>query len=125
MTQPDPQHVDALCGRIEQAMGTLFGDDQARVDHARAVLAYADQILAVEHGDRLIVRAAAILHDVGIQEAEFRVIWDADWLVNIPDEFPDATSDKLAGLIARVFRTETGRQLARTPPPQFSAGSST
>ncbi|NIA15960.1 MAG: HD domain-containing protein [Nitrospiraceae bacterium] len=166
MANRDLQHVDELCGRIEQAMAALFGDDQARIDHARAVLAYADEILAVEKCDRLVVRAAAILHDIGIQEAErkhgsssgqfqeiegppvarrileeldvdaattdhicrivgshhsandidtpeFRVIWDADWLVNIPSEFPDASPEKLAGLVARVFRTETGQQLAQ------------
>ena len=116
--------------------------DQKRIDHGLAVLDYAEQIQAAEGGEPLIVRAGAILHDIGIHEAErkygssggkyqeiegppiarkilakydlgkdvvqhicriianhhsakdidtieFRIVWDADWLVNIPVEFPD------------------------------------
>ena len=47
-----------------------FGNDQKRIDHALAVLEYAEQIHSSEGGDPLIVRAAAILHDIGIDEAE-------------------------------------------------------
>lgn len=151
-----------LCEQLTTRMKAEFGDDTRRIDHALAVLNYADEIQQTEGGDPLVVKAAAILHDVGIQKAEqkygssagkwqeiegppiarqimaalhideeiiehvcrivanhhsdrdidtteFRIIWDADWLVNFPDEFTDAPAEK----IERIFKTETGRTMAR------------
>ena len=43
---------------------------------------------------------------------EFRIIWDADWLTNIPDDFPDADREKLQKMIDTVFKTSKGRQIA-------------
>ena len=53
-------------------MEEYFGDDQKRINHARRVLGYAEEILEKEEGkgDREVVEAAAILHDIGIHEAE-------------------------------------------------------
>ena len=48
-----------------------------------------------------------------IDTPEFRIVWDADWLVNIPDERPDASPDELAGFIERTLKTQTGKQMAR------------
>jgi hypothetical protein len=48
----------------------------------------------------------------GIDTLEFRILWDADWLVNIPDEFPDIDTHKLKSLIERVFKTDTGKAKA-------------
>ena len=146
-------------------MKAVFGNDQKRIDHALSVLSYAEQIQAADSGDPLVVKAAAILHDIGIHEAEqkhgssagkyqelegpsiareilskyeldeasiehvckiianhhiakdidtaeFRIIWDADWLVNIPEEFPEAGEEKLKGLIDKIFKTYQGRQIA-------------
>ena len=53
-----------------RAMREVFGDDAGRIDHAAQVLGYAERIQAAEGGDALVVRAAAILHDIGIREAE-------------------------------------------------------
>lgn len=47
-----------------------------------------------------------------IDTLEFRILWDADWLVNIPDEYPDHTPERLTALIHKVFKTMTGRKLA-------------
>ena len=47
-----------------------------------------------------------------INTLEFRVIWDADWLVNIPDECGRMSKEKLKGFIEKIFRTAKGRQLA-------------
>ncbi len=147
-------------------MKEVFGDDQKRINHALAVLGYAERIQAVEGGDESVVTAAAILHDIGIHQAEkkyksaagkyqeiegppiaekilngecvdleriehickiianhhgarnidtieFRVIWDADWLVNIPDECGAMDTNKLKEFIGRIFKTDTGRQIAR------------
>jgi len=55
---------------IAAEMRKLFGEDQKRIDHALSVLSFAEQILSDEPGDREVVVAAALLHDIGIHEAE-------------------------------------------------------
>ena len=155
-------------GRLIARMQAVFGDDRRRIDHALAVLAHAESILVDQDGlDGLVVRAAAILHDIGIHAAErkygsssgryqeiegppiarailadlgvpadqidhvcrivanhhsardidtpeFRVIWDADWLVNIPDEHDVADAARMTELVETVFKTEYGKNIART-----------
>jgi len=65
---------------------------------------------AIEH----VCRIVGSHHSAGdIDTPEFRIVWDADWLVNIPEEFPDAGHDEMKRLIDGVFRTETGAQMAR------------
>jgi putative nucleotidyltransferase with HDIG domain len=152
-----------------QKMKDVFGKDQKRINHALDVLKYAEQIQETEGGDRLIVIASAILHDIGIHQAEnkynstagkyqeiegppmaapilkdcgfppdkighvckiianhhtardtetvgtieFRVIWDADWLVNIPDECGKMSKDKLQKFVEKIFRTNKGKNLAK------------
>ncbi len=56
-----------------------------------------------------------------VDSLEFRAVWDADWLVNIPDEHADEHADdddaeRLRRLVRRVFKTSTGRDLARCSP---------
>ena len=157
--------MDALTDRLIESMKERFGNDRKRIDHALSVLAYAQKILSEEDGDPTVVIAAAILHDIGIREAErihgssagkyqeiegppiaravmeqigledsvighvcrivgshhsardidtpeFRIIWDADWLVNLPDEYALGDREKVRGLIERIFRTETGKKIA-------------
>ncbi len=152
---------EKLIGRMKN----VFGDDRKRIEHALSVLDYAEQIQNVEGGDPLIVRAAAILHDIGIQEAErkygspagkyqeiegppiaeeilkgydisaeaiehicriianhhsakdidtieFRIVWDADQLVNLLTDSSRATNDKLKEIIDKTFKTGEGRRLA-------------
>jgi hypothetical protein len=151
--------------RVDQAMQDYFGADQRRIDHALRVTGYADELLCREPGDRDVVIATALLHDIGIREAErkfgsaagnlqeqegppvareillslgfaepvvaevcqiiashhspgevdtdnFRIIWDADWLVNLGDEFDLSDREKIPCLIRRLFLTESGRALA-------------
>ncbi|MFQ5808816.1 MAG: HD domain-containing protein [Armatimonadota bacterium] len=165
MSGRDEGGSGAVCDRLVSAMKETFGDDARRIAHALKVLEYAREICAGEGGSRLVVEAAAVLHDIGIQEAErkhgssagryqeiegppiarrlmeeaglaeetiehvcrivgshhsasdidtreFRIVWDADWLVNIPEEFPHHSRDDLRKLIGRVFRTRTGREMA-------------
>jgi putative nucleotidyltransferase with HDIG domain len=56
--------------KLIQKMKDVFGEDQKRIGHALAVLKYAEQIQSVEGGDATVVTAAAILHDIGIHQAE-------------------------------------------------------
>ena len=62
--------MDSIADMLIQDMRDLFGSDQKRIDHALAVLGCADHIRSVEGGDPLVIQAAAILHDIGIQAAE-------------------------------------------------------
>ena len=55
---------------IAQAMEKTFGDDTKRINHAHSVLGHAEKFLEEEAADEEIVVAAALLHDIGIQEAE-------------------------------------------------------
>lgn len=156
------QLIQAIIGEMEH----YFGADQRRRSHALAVLDFARRINREERADILVVECAAILHDIGIHEAErkhgstagnyqelegppiaatimrryreisesdadhigkiianhhsakniatmeFKVLWDADWLVNIPDEVGLGDREKLRRFISRVFRTYTGAKLA-------------
>ncbi|MFC1490300.1 HD domain-containing protein [Candidatus Latescibacterota bacterium] len=151
--------------RLIDSMKNIFGDDRKRISHAMSVLAYAENLQSIEGGNKDVVVAAAILHDIGIHEAErkynssagkyqeiegppiareimeelgldeelinhvcqivgshhtgrdidtleFRILWDSDWLVNIPDEFPELGAEKLKSLIEKIFKTDSGKKKA-------------
>ncbi len=150
-------------------MQRIFGEDIRRINHAMNVLSYALKILAKEGGNGNVVVASAILHDIGIHEAErkygdcsgvyqeiegpliagpilkrtmmldddikhilkiianhhsardidtleFRILWDADWLVNFYDLLPAFKGNKelLEEKINHIFKTVTGRTIAKT-----------
>jgi len=156
---------DHLRIQLIEAMKSVFGLDQRRIDHALQVLSYAEQILQAHGGDPVVIRAAAILHDIGIQQAEkkhgssagryqeiegppiarqilqqleidpqhiehicrivashhsardidtpeFRAVWDADWIVNIPEVWPNKSPAQLRRAIEKTLRTPTGQSLA-------------
>lgn len=151
---------------LMDAMEAYFGADAKRVNHARKVTGYAERLMEKEKGDRAIVLGAAVLHDIGIHQAErkhgsssgkyqeiegppiardilvklgfqpaqvdeicdivahhhspgkvntqiFKIVYDADWLVNLKDEYDIQDRKKLATIISRVFLTETGKAVAR------------
>lgn len=50
-------------------MKNIFSDNTKEINHALAVLGLAEEIQIAEGGDLMTVQAAAILHDIGIQEA--------------------------------------------------------
>jgi HD superfamily phosphodiesterase len=159
------KNLKVMREKLISRMKNVFGDDRKRIEHALAVLDYAEQIQNVEGGDPLIVRAAAILHDIGIHEAErkygssagkyqeiegppiaeeilkkydisaeaiehicriiadhhsakdidtieFRIVWDADQLVNLLTDPSRATNEKLHEIIDKKFKTDEGRRLA-------------
>ncbi|MDP3791695.1 MAG: HD domain-containing protein [Candidatus Omnitrophota bacterium] len=77
--------------------------------------------------------ATGILHDLNVDEeiisevcqiiashhspgeidtANFRILWDADWLVNLRDEYDINDREKLKDVIKKVFLTATGRSRA-------------
>ena len=44
---------------------------------------------------------------------EFKVIWDADLVVNIPELFENRSAEELDGKIEKLFRTGTGKKIAK------------
>jgi HD superfamily phosphodiesterase len=48
-----------------------------------------------------------------INTTNFRILYDADWLVNLGDEFDVRDQTKLAGIIEKVFLSGRGKELAR------------
>ena len=163
MTPGKPLNLDALWSAVKE----YFGADGARIEHARRVHTYALSILHGEpRADEMIVEAAAMLHDIGIPEAErkhgsaagewqelegppvareiltglgadeafivevcrliashhspgevetieFDCLWDADWLVNLPEVHGEVADEKRLALVERIFRTATGKRIAR------------
>jgi HD superfamily phosphodiesterase len=159
------KNLKVMREKLISRMKNVFGDDRKRIEHALTVLDYAEQIQNVEGGDPLIVRAAAILHDIGIQDAErkygssagkyqeiegppiaeeilkrydisaeaiehicriianhhsakdidtieFRIVWDADQLVNLLTDSSWASNEKLQEIIDKKFKTDEGRRMA-------------
>lgn len=151
--------------QVRTAMESYFGTDSRRIAHALRVTEHARQLLETEPGDRELVLATALLHDIGIPEAErkygspagnlqeiegppvargilaglgydepfiaevcsiiashhspgevetdnFRIIWDADWLVNLGEELSFDSEAELRTAIDRIFMTTTGKRLA-------------
>lgn len=147
-------------------MAAYFKTDQRRIDHARRVTEYAQELCQQEGGDYPVIIGAAVLHDIGIHQAErkyhstagkyqeiegppiarpilvklgftpdqveeicaiiahhhhpgkitsrnFCVLYDADWLVNLRDEYDIRDSGKLTRVIDHLFLTESGKRLAR------------
>lgn len=143
-----------------------FGGDTKRINHAKKVMDFAEELLMQEKADWHIVIPASILHDVGIKVAEqkygssaghyqekegpeiarkillkiglkkedinqiceiiahhhspgkvdtlnFKVLYDADWLVNLKDEVDTKDKTKLKSIINKVFLTEAGKKLAQ------------
>ena len=158
--------MSGMTEKLIAEMVKVFGSDVRRINHAMAVLWHAQRIRAAEGGDELVVEAAAILHDIGIHEAErkynsaagkyqelegppiaakilerlgiggekaehiccivgnhhsardidsaeFSCIWDADWIVNIPEECARDGQGETASFIDKILRTKTGRETAK------------
>ncbi|HJM36909.1 MAG TPA: HD domain-containing protein [Dehalococcoidales bacterium] len=148
------------------AMEVYFNGDIRRIEHARQVTEYAEQLRQKEGGDYLVVAGAAVLHDIGIHQAEekygsssgkyqeiegppiarqiltelgfepgqiesicqiiahhhspgkittrdFSLVYDADWLVNLEDEYDIGDQKRLNSVIDTVFLTKSGKTLAK------------
>jgi HD domain len=166
VTAEPSDSVASLCAQLVARMEAYFNNERRFVAHAHSVLQYAEGILLSEpEACDLVVRAAAILHDIGIPEAErkhgsaagkfqelegppiarrimqeegideaviehvcriigdhhsgrdmdtleFRIIWDSDWLVNIPGGQAARPEEELRQFIEKTFRTKAGHDIA-------------
>lgn len=155
-----------LKDKLIKELENYFGSDLKRINHAKKVLDYAEELLRTEGGDWHVVVPASILHDVGIKAAEekygssagkyqekegpavagkilrdlgfkkediaeicriiahhhspgavdtqnFKILCDADWLVNLKDVAEQKDQGKLEELIGKVLITRTAQDLAR------------
>ncbi|UCF43166.1 MAG: HD domain-containing protein [Planctomycetota bacterium] len=64
------RQISAIRDKLIDEMKKVFAGDEQRIEHALGVLDYAERIQAAEGGDAMVVKAAAILHDIGIAQAE-------------------------------------------------------
>lgn len=152
--------------KLIRELEDYFGNDTKRVNHAKNVLNFAEEILKQERGEWHIVIPAGVLHDIGIKIAEkkygssaghyqekegpeiarnillriglkkeeiaeiceiiahhhspgkvdtlnFRILYDADCLVNLKDEIDTGDRAKLREIIDKVFLTTTGKEIAQ------------
>lgn len=78
---------------------------------ARKILAETDLSEdAVEH----ICRIIANHHSArDIDTPEFRILWDADWLVNIPEECDLSDTPRVRKLVETIFKTASGKAIAQ------------
>ncbi len=157
--------LNSVCDKLIDEMKKVFGRDAKRIEHALSVLDFAEKIQAAEGGDALVVKASAILHDIGIHEAErkygssagkyqeiegpptaadimkrcalpadaiehickivanhhsaknidtieFRIVLDADNLVNLQEETEVFGIDEIRGIVEKRFKTKTGYSIA-------------
>jgi hypothetical protein len=49
-----------------------------------------------------------------IDTANFRIIWDADWLVNLEDEYNIKDKKKLEKVINKIFLTGSGKNMGKS-----------
>lgn len=151
--------------KLIHELEVYFDSDTRRIEHAKKVLGFAEEMLCREESDWRIVIPAAILHDVGIKIAEqkygssagnyqekegpqiargilnklnfkkedieeicdiighhhspgvintqnFKVLYDADWLVNLRDEVVAKGQAGFKKIIDKVFLTKTGKEIA-------------
>ncbi|MEK6646494.1 MAG: HD domain-containing protein [Candidatus Firestonebacteria bacterium] len=165
MDEPVEDNREDYKDKVSIEMKKYFGKDIRRILHSEKVLAYTEEILKKEKGNRSVVIPAAILHDIGIKECEkkynstdgqlqekegppiarqileklnilpetidevckliashhspgeidstnFKILWDADWLVNLRDEVDTKDKEKLTKLIEKIFTTQAGKDLA-------------
>ena len=61
-----------------------------------------------------VCRIIASHHSPGeVNTLNFKILWDADWLVNLKDEYDIRNKKKLGMIIEKVFMTKTGKTKAR------------
>lgn len=121
------RHALAVLDYVEQILAGEGGDPL--VVRAAAVL-HDGPPMAAPIPERLGVdaeRAGHVLRIIGNHEStcevdtpEFRILWDADRLANIPDECCGRTPEDARTLVERLCRTATGRAIGQEAVARFS-----
>ncbi len=151
--------------KLLEDISLLFGEDKKRIDHAKKVTEYVQELLEKEEGDYHILMPTGILHDIGIKVAQekygsaagdlqekegpgvarklllrlgmslefideiceiiahhhtpgiintnnFKILYDADCLVNLQEEGDTEDKEKLRKTIDKTFLTPAGKEFA-------------
>lgn len=159
------KRTEAFLASVDAAMASYFGADTRRINHARKVTGYAAEMLDYVDADPALTLTAALLHDIGIPEAErkhgasagklqelegppvakallqrleapdefitlacelvgahhtpggvdspeFRILWDADALVNLEEVVPGKDPEEVRAILDRSMVTEPGYRRA-------------
>ena len=107
--------------QVRAAMEEYFGDDARRIDHALRVTAFACRLMEDEPADPELVVATALLHDIGIREAERKHGSSAGNLQEI--EGPPVAREILARLgFAEAFRQARGHCHTGSHPERIPRG---
>ncbi|HEW79091.1 MAG TPA: HD domain-containing protein [Phycisphaerales bacterium] len=61
-----------LCNKLIEEMRKAFAGDRKQISRTLNILKYAEQIQLAEGGDPLVVKAAAILHDIATDNTQSR-----------------------------------------------------
>ena len=51
-------------------------------------------------------------YKMALKSIEFKIVWDADWMVNFPGRYKNKSNDEISKKIKEIFKTPTGRQIA-------------
>ena len=89
----------------QQKAAELFVD--VIEDITLGIARFAEEI--IEHVCKIIANHHSAKD---IDTLEFRCVWDADWIVNIQEDFKQASREQLRETIDRVFKTNTGYRMA-------------
>ena len=88
-------------GRYQEIEGPPIAREiLAKYDLDEAVVDHVCKIIANHHSAK------------DIDTIEFRILWDADWLINLPAEFANRSEEKLRQTVDNVFKTKTGHKMA-------------
>lgn len=156
---------------IINKMKDYFQDDKKRIEHALQVTNYAEKLIRLYNKNSInpeVIIYAAILHDIGIKNAEtkynscagkyqeiegppvakkilslfpisksiidevctiignhhspglintvnFKILYDADWLVNLPQihNLNDKKKEEIGNIIEKLYLTNAGKKLAK------------
>lgn len=99
--------------RAEQKYGSSAGRYQ-EIEGPPIARVVMDEIGIANAIREHVCRVVANHHSAReIDTPEFRIVWDADWLVNLREYGATFTREKMKRTIDRVFKTNFGRELAK------------
>jgi hydroxymethylbilane synthase len=93
---------NSTSGQLQEKEGPLIARGILQeLDVSEAIISEVCQIIASHHSPG------------EVNTLNFKILWDADWLVNLKDEYNIKGKKRLGSIIEKTFLTETGKTKAR------------